>query len=88
MLYSFQNVAQSFLFPYLPSFVDSFIQILNSSNECNTDPGLRKEIIISLAKLIECFPGVLRPHLMAIVTPVWNILLKSVDLYLPCLFVC
>lgn len=75
------NVAQSFLFPYLPSFVDSFIQILNSSNECNTDPGLRKEIIISLAKLIECFPGVLRPHLMAIVTPVWNILLKSVDLY-------
>ncbi|XP_019850616.1 PREDICTED: importin-9-like [Amphimedon queenslandica] len=71
----------SLLFPVLPSYIEQFVQLLNSNDEFSSDPGLRKEIITSLSKLLEWFPSLLRPHQMTIVTPIWNVLISSSELY-------
>ena len=67
----------------LPTYIEHFVQLLSSHDDVNTGPGLRKEVITTLDCLLTHYPMLLRPHLMTIVTPIWDVLVSSTDMY-PC----
>jgi hypothetical protein len=78
------DAVTNLLFPFLPTYIDHFIQVLSSKrDDFSDDSGLIfKEIILTLSNLVTSFPALLRPHLLTIVTPVWNVLVSSTRFYL------
>ena len=80
LFFSPQEMSQTLISPVLADYITQFIQILTSHEEADSDPGLRKEVILALSNLIRCYPSTLLPHLLSLVTPVWNILVSSTDL--------
>ena len=61
--------------------------MLSSPLPSNSDPGIRKEVIMTLCQLLRSFPRPLTPHIMNIVTPVWNILVSNTPVYPLCSFI-
>ena len=77
----FQEAAKSLLLPILLNYVTAFVEILSSPLPSNSDNLLRKEVIMTLCQLLRSFPRTLHPHIMSIVTPVWNILVSNTSQY-------
>ena len=76
-----QEAAKSLLLPILLNYVTAFVEILSSPLPSNSDNLLRKEVIMTLCQLLRSFPRPLTPHMMSIVTPVWNILVSNTSVY-------
>ena len=76
-----QEAIKTLLLPSLPDFLATFVHILSSSDPTNTDPGLVKEVVMTLCALLRSLPRALTPHIMQIVTPVWNLLVSSTPVY-------
>lgn len=76
-----QEAIKTLLLPSLPDFLATFVHILSSSDPANTDPGLVKEVVMTLCALLRSLPRALTPHIMQIVTPVWNLLVSSTPVY-------
>ena len=74
-------MSKSLLLPVLPQYLSAFVAVLGSGREEDVDPGLRKEVIMTLCSLLRAFPRALQADLITMVTPVWNILLKETPLY-------
>ena len=72
-----QEALQSLLLPHLTDYLSAFVQLLSSHSESNSDPGLRKEIVMTLCSLLRELPKAINQHIMQIVTPIWNILVAS-----------
>ncbi len=73
----YQDAPETLLFPILPNYLATFVELLGNSSHGNNDPGLRRELIMSLFQLLQYFPRTLTPHILTLVTPVWNILVAS-----------
>ena len=73
-------MSRTLICPFLAGYITQFVQILTSHSEADSDPGLRKEVILALSNLIRSYTSTLLPHLLTLVTPVWNILVNSTDL--------
>ena len=78
---SLQEAAKSLLLPVLLDYITAFVEILRSPLPSNSDDLLRKEVIMTLCQLLRYFPRPLHPHIMSIVTPVWNILISNTPMY-------
>ena len=76
-----QEAAKSLLLPILLDYITAFVEILGSPLPSNSDNLLRKEVIMTLCQLLRSFPRPLNPHIMNIVTPVWNILVSNTPSY-------
>lgn len=79
LLYSAQEVTSSLLAPVLANYIAQFIKVLTSRGDEDTDPGLRKEVILALSSLLHSYPEQLQPHLLVMVTPVWDILVTITE---------
>ena len=76
-----QEAAKSLLLPILLDYITAFVEILGSPLPSNSDNLLRKEVIMTLCQLLRSFSRPLNPHIMSIVTPVWNILVSNTPSY-------
>ena len=69
------------LFPSLALYMRTFLDILTSSSPSNTDHGLRKEVLMTVCHLLRSFPEAMAPHIMGVVTAVWDMLVTLTPEY-------
>lgn len=76
-----QNITELVVLPSLEDYLCAFVAILGIDFPSNDDHGLRKEVIMTLCHLLRCFPQPLTPHIMTVVTSVWNILTQQTTVF-------
>lgn len=81
MMYYHKGCAKTLLFPLLPQFTEALVAALQVPDGITSDCGLKKEVLNALKNLIKSFPKQMATWLPHILTPVWNSLTQSANLY-------
>ncbi|GIY31004.1 importin-9 [Caerostris extrusa] len=69
------------LFPILTPFVEALVSALNTPDGHTSDSGLKKDILNALQVLVKYFPKKIIQWVPHILTPVWNSLTSSANIY-------
>lgn len=76
-----KGVTKTLLYPILPQFTEALVQALMVPDGMTSDSGLRKEVLNALTVLVKYVPKQMATWLPHILTPVWNTLTDSANLY-------
>ncbi|CAH3035838.1 unnamed protein product [Porites lobata] len=76
------NMGIAARFPMLPEFTKAFVQVLAiQEGSATVDCGLKMKVIKALTTLVKEFPEQMAPHLMDILSHMWNTLTQNADHY-------
>ncbi|XP_071960511.1 importin-9-like [Antedon mediterranea] len=77
-----KGLAAKLVYPLLPSFVEAFIQALNTPDGQISDSGLKMEVIKALTTLIKNYPKQMNKFMPQILPPIWKTLTESAEVYI------
>lgn len=77
-----KGVAKQLLFPVLPQFTEAFVQALQVPDGLTSDSGLKMEVLTAITTLVKSFPGQMNQWMPQILSPVWQTLTTSADVYI------
>ncbi|XP_064488644.1 importin-9-like [Ornithodoros turicata] len=76
-----KNAAKTLLYPILPQFTEALVGALKIPDGPTSDSGIKKEILKALTVLVKNEPKQMSTWLPHILTPVWDTLTESANIY-------
>ncbi|KAK8783595.1 hypothetical protein V5799_010042 [Amblyomma americanum] len=76
-----KSTTKTLLYPILPQFTEALVEALKIPDGPTSDSGIKKEILKALTVLVKYEPKQMSTWLPHILTPVWNSLTESAQIY-------